>query len=608
MLWVIVAGSVGAVGASVVYYWRERLGRGATVPIALRTLALAALVLLIVNPRITTPVEGGTPLVLVDASLSMGVAGGAWSRALDTARALTRDGGTIRRFAPDVAPWDSQPPQGGVSRIDAALAAAHAARGPTVIVTDGEIADAPSGGQPSGVRLIVLPRDTVANAALVSVEVPTRAMRRDTVQLVVSVGTWGPIEAREAVLEVTGAARLLARQRIRLAPPPGMVSVTVPVVLREVPVGDHVLRIRVVAAGDREPADDERVRITTVTEQPAVVVLIDPVDWEGRFLAATIAEVVQAPVLAFARVASERWVELASQRAVTTEHVASAAARAAAVVIRGGGGMHVTTPRRWIWPAGTDDDPAFSTGDWYVAPELPTSPIAGALARTGWASMPPATGLQFGPTEDSMAAGSWVALEARRSRRGPARPLLVLADSAGARRLTTRATGLWRWALRGGAALEAYRTLVAAGADWLLADGPLERDAPLSADPVTPRGVPVLFAWHGTVRPDSLLLHFAWGDTAFQRTVRFDAASRALVPLDTGVYRWEAPQYAASGTLAVEPFSPEFLPGHTTLRSDDGTPLERGTEIPARARWGWFLLAGGALVGEWAWRKRHGLS
>src|SRR5207248_2048253 len=135
------------------------------------------------------------------------------------------------------------------------------------------------------------------------------------------------------------------------------------------------------------------------------------------------------------------------------------------------------------WPTQRGQD-----GDWYVrAPE--PSPLAGALAGVAWDSLPPAAAvsdLALPPTGDSAAV---VVLTARLARRGAARPVIVLSQPGGARRAAVAASGLFRWAFRGGASAEAYRAVVAALADWLLTGGEvLRRVAPRGAARAGPAG------------------------------------------------------------------------------------------------------------------------
>src|SRR5690348_3108937 len=116
-------------------------GVSALGPVALRIAGVALLILLLWNPAVTRrPPGGGAPVVLLDASLSMGARPGLWARALDTARTLAR-GGVILRFGGDVAAFDTTAPRDGTSRLGPALAAAAARGGPIAIVTDGAIDD-----------------------------------------------------------------------------------------------------------------------------------------------------------------------------------------------------------------------------------------------------------------------------------------------------------------------------------------------------------------------------------------------------------------------------------------------------------------------------------
>ena len=194
------------------------------------------------------------------------------------------------------------------------------------------------------------------------------------------------------------------------------------------------------------------------------------------------------------------------------------------------------------------------------------------------------------------------------ARRGADRPLLIGRDSSGVRRLTTAGAGLWRWALRGGAAREAYRALVAGGVDWLLDTEAVRGGPPLTGAAVTSRGLPVVFRWSTGEIPDSVVVNLDRGDTTVTDTLRFDARGVAVMTLATGIYRWTAPAVSgAQGTLVVEEYSDEFHPGAATLTA--GTSESRGQLVVRRAREGWWLFAIAmlAFIGEWGWRQRRGL-
>jgi hypothetical protein len=77
--------------------------------------------------------------------------------------------------------------------------------------------------------------------------------------------------------------------------------------------------------------------------------------------------------------------------------------------------------------------------------------------------------------------------------------------------------------------------------------------------------------------------------------------------LPPGVYRWRAGgPTAAAGTVAVEEYSPEFVPRAPTVPA--GRPVAtRVARVGLRELWWGFAVAGLALLAEWAWRVRRGL-
>ena len=347
----------------------------------------------------------------------------------------------------------------------------------------------------------------------------------------------------------------------------------------------------------------------TVTALPAVVVLVSPADWEGRFLVRELTAVTDAAVRGYARIAAGRWVDMRTHQPVDAVGIRRATDDAALLVIRGDAAADRLTARpsdrpTWSWPAGTGDA-RMVEGDWYPVRDVPASPLGGRLGAVEWDSLPPLAGLvPVTPTDTE-----WIGLTARLGRRGAERAVLVGRDSGGVRQLVTTGEGLWRWALRGGAAHEAYRTLIAAGVDWLLGSGALRRRERLTATRVVERGTPVVFRWAGDRLPaDGLPIELTGVDTALRDTLMFDAEGRARVSLDPGVYRWRAPAVTgASGVAVVEEYSSEFPPSGVTVAPRAPAHGLAAFLVGARDRWWLFVLVIGALVGEWAWRIRRGL-
>jgi hypothetical protein len=609
VLGVVAAFGAAALVAGFTYFKREGLGVEGAGLAALRTVALGSLLVLFLNPARSTRISGGPPTVLLDASLSMRAAGGQWSAALDAARATAGASGALSRFGASVTSFDTVSPGDGRSRLAPALAAAQGWGRPVVVVTDGELDDAAT-IPPAllvGTTVILLPRDTAPGAALLDVRLPDVIQREDSVAMALTIGTWGLETEQTAQLEVlVGERRLLARElALASGPATGRRRVVLPP--RTLGVGEHTLRVRVTLPGDAEPRDDERWRVVRVTDRPAVVVIVDPADWEGRFLVRTLQAVAGTSVRGYARTGETSWIDMRSQEAVSLPVVRRAAHGAGLLVLRGGNRGIVAARRGgpvWRWPGGSDPRTELFAGDWYVSRDVPASPLAGRLAGVVWDSLPPLSGVV--PLAPS--GGEWVALTARRGRRGAERAVLVGTDTAGQRELTTAGAGVWRWAFRGGAAAEAYRALVAAGVDWLLASEVPTRQVSLTTAGVTMRGTPVAFRWRGDTPPDSLAVTLEAGGETQTVSLRFDAGGVALVPLEPGVYAWSASAAGgARGVAVVEPYSNEFVP-RPVARLSAGAAGFTWVETYAREWWWLFMIALVAFAAEWAWRQRRGLS
>ncbi len=604
MLALIVGLALGIAVAVFVYVGRERLGGAAWGLALLRAVALGALVILLVNPSVTRPASGLPPTVLLDASLSMGAAGGQWRRARDTALALAGPHGLILRFGDRVTPYDSAAPTDGASLLAPALRTAVGRGGPVYVVTDGEVADGDA--LPPTLRaaatVILLPRDTVPDAALLDVAVDPRAGPDDSLAVAIEIGTWGHLTDTTGTIEITEGDRRLARRSVVLPPSPGVARTAVTLSPHTLAAGTHVLAIALHAPGDAEPGDDMRLRIVHIAAAPPVVVTVDPAEWEGKFLVRELGDLTQTPVAGYARIGVGGWVDMRTEHSVSDAEVADAVKRAAVAVAVGRApavGRHPV----WRWPA-TAPGASVDDGDWYVRGDPNPSPLAARLSGVLWDSLPPLAGaLAVVPPRDA-----WIALDARRARQGAARPIVFGRDSAGVRELVTAGTGLWRWALQGGAPLEAYRTLVASGMDWLLNSEAIHAPAPLTAAAAVERGMPAIFRWHRDSVPAPIAVTLA-GDTLRRTdTLRFGADRTAEIALPPGVYHWTAGSVpGAGGVVAVEAYSDEYHPGSVALDASSGASGKPTRLIAARSRWWLFALVIVLLVGEWAWRTRKGL-
>jgi hypothetical protein len=596
-----------AVGfAAFTYLGLERLGRRGWVPLAFRAVAWTALGLLLIN--LSCPVRGAAlrPLVLLDASLSLGAAGGRWREARDSAASW----GEVRGFGDERLNSDTLPSRGRSLLAPALLAASGADRA-IMVVSDGEIEDLrdipPDILARSEVR--VFPREQRPDLAITQVSGPARVSAGDSIPLDVTVQVAGA-SARDTVrVEVlAGSTRVGTRTvrlsgqaggRTRLVVPPSALS-----------PGDHLLRVALAGNQDSEPRTDSRIHLVTVARTPGVVFLAGPADWDSRFLHQTLRDVSQLPMRGYVRIEGNRWRSMVDLRPVPTEQVRRAARRADLLILKGGVADFADGSLArgiWSWPSG-EGGQTLVPGDWYLS-ATDASPVSGAFLSQPVDSFPPM--IQLIPLE----AGprDWVALYAQLGRRGPQRPAVLGRQEGRARRVTVAADGLWRWAFRGGTSEQSYRSWVAATASWLLGGADSARGLARPVQPVVPNGRPVLFEWVGSGPP--VPQGVTWSTTAEpasasrrQRpdTLHFDGEGRATAWLSPGDYRYRLSS-GGSGTVAVEQYSDELLPRAVTLTPHPGR-VRRPTSRTAARDWLWlFGICVLALSGEWLARRRLGL-
>jgi hypothetical protein len=611
MVLVVLGALLAALSAGYVYLWRERLGAAGFGMAVLRTVAVAALLILLVNPGRATRLPGAAPVVLLDASLSMGV-GGNWRRAVDTARVLAGPEGTILRFGSSVAPFDTTPPMAGATRLRSALYAARAAGGPVYVVSDGEIEDIAAilPNTRADMILVLLPRDTVMDVALLDLDLPGRVQRDDSIRVDFTLGVWGTNRPRRAAVEISADSRAVSLTEWELPSAPAVLRRSVAVAPGELGVGIHVVTVRVALDGDTIEGDDERRRVVTVTEHPAIVILADSPDWESRFLASELTELSGTTVSAFAHLMHNEWFDMHSLEARSQESVMLAARRSGLLVTRATESVSERLeeePRAaWRWPAGIGSAPGFIPGDWYTRSQVPPSPLALSLGLVEWDSLPPLLGLLPLARETD----GWVAVTARLGRRGVEQPVLVGSDSAGVRKLTTAGAGLWRWAFRGGAPREAYRALLAAGVDWLLGAEGDPTVHGVRATTVAVRDEPVVFEWLEGAAPDSAVLEVVplSGGSESTAVLRFDSRGNALHVLPPGAYQWRVRgEPGARGMTVVERYSNEYLPRRVTTGSGTAGRAAALVERHARERWWLYVIVVLALAAEWIWRHERGL-
>lgn len=497
----VVVGLVSLAAALALYLVVERAG-AAAIPLAvLRAVAWGSVALLLLDPGCRRAGAGATPVVLLDRSRSMTdpgdppTGGARWRAALDSAGAIAGQARRIITFGSESRMLrDDVRPDAPASRLLPAWREAAALGGPVAVVTDGEVDDARDLPPDfSRTRVVVVPRPERTDVGVSGFDLPLAVRAGDTVTAAVSLVATGTAPSDTAILELregTGPrSRVVASERVAVGAGGGG---TMRRELRFVPAapaatGDREVRrfeARVHGVrGDAEPRDDARVADVEVSRASTIALFSDSPDWDFRTLAATLAATSGVPVSAFVHLADGPWRDAATLAPIAERAVDAAATGAALVVVHGtpqGVTAMLARARHNVW-RWTSDRGAAASGDWYVVPSGASSPLGAALAGVPAESLPPLEAVSPAGTDSS----GWTGLVAALARRGRPHPIIVGSEAGGRRTVRVVASGLWRWASKGGVAREAYRALTAAVTDWLLT--------------VQERGVPALAA-----RNDSL--------------------------------------------------------------------------------------------------------
>ena len=490
---VVAVGLATVAAALALYLLVERVGAAGLPLAALRAVAWGSLAVLLLDPGCRRAGAGAAPVVLLDHSLSMsdpgdpaGAGGARWRAALDTARAVAGRGGRILLFGAEPAGLAAGArPDAPASRLLPAWREAAALGGPVTVVTDGEVDDA-ADLPPDFVRtarVVVLPRPERADAGVAGLDLPLALRAGDTATAAVVLVAAGTAPTDTAVLELREGPRVVARERVALGAG-GSFRRELKFVPAAPPAGSERLERRYEArvsgvADDAEPRDDARATLAEVSRTGAVTVLSDSPDWDFRTLVTALGQTAGVPVSAYVRIApGSPWRDARTLKPVAPDAVDAATRDASLVVVHGtaqGVAALAGLARRalWRWTAARGET---VDGDWYAGGGETPSPVGAALAGAPADSLPPLEALAEQPAD----TGEWTAVAARLARRGRAWPVVVGAERGDRRVVRVLGAGLWRWASKGGVAAEAYRSLVAALTDWLLAE-PAGRTKALAA-------------------------------------------------------------------------------------------------------------------------------
>lgn len=635
----IVAGLM--VGYTVWVYRNVELAvRGVRLLAWVRAITLVLIAALLFDLQVRDTDASGAPdrWVLLDASLSMSAGGddpsAPWPRALTRAQELADEGWRVVTFGDGLG-------SEGVPRA-----------GP--LDTRTLLAPALERAAESGSREVLVLSDTrFGDAVAVRGAVATLPIRVDFEVFGVDLVNAGisrfdvtdvphPGQPATAEIEVHGAPgpdsltlELREEERLvgswRVATPPAGLRRRVDV---ELPSPEVEGRVRYTAAialpGDGFPTDDTAVAYATVGHEEGALVLVSlRPDWEPRFLLPVLGEVTGLPARGFLRVGADRFVTMgrAVDRGARVDSAAvrAAAADAALLVVHGldvdadewARGIARRAGRALLWVRDVEGAELVGvgvrppdSGEWYASSDIPASPLAGDLAGLQLLGLPPLTGVL---TLQSPVPGT-VPLRVQLRGAGPGQAALHLGSSGGARRVVVLASGFWRWAVREGAARDAYRSLWSGVAGWLLADpGPAGAEVRpavwvIDRDAVVEWRVPGDSA-------DVIQLTVLKGDSAVSDTAVAGGASLSTGPYPPGTYRFSAESADGSpvgeGRFDVQAATAEMAHAPRPPSVDGGASAAdgpwTGAARPLRTSPWPYLLVIVLLCAEWVGRRRIGL-
>ena len=463
----------------------------------------------------------------------------------------------------------------------------------------------------------------LVNAGIAELELPASVARDEPVEGAVTIFAETPGEVR-LTLERSGGSGppFLDTTLVVEAGGRSRIPVRIPGVEATGPVA---VAAAVSRDGDVQPLDDRMTRIVEVDPAEGRLVLVSwAPDWEPRFLLPVLGEVTGLPVQGFLRVGEERFLTMTGDpRAVSLAEVVTAVDDARVVVVHGLGADGPPAleaavgraPRLLRFVADAQPQP----GEWYAAPDLPASPVAGELAGVSLVGLPPLTArIAAAPS-----AGTPV-LDVQRGGSGDPVPGLTLAAAGGRRVASVWARGFWQWGFRAGEARDTYRRLWSGVAGWLLAGGGDLREAGLApVRTVVEPGEPL--AWRaGPAAGGRIVLATGPDSTGAEPgvpdTLVVDSLGRTGLPAPgrPGRYRWRAEVVdgpgegrVRTGLLVVEAPALDLQPARAvSLLDATGRPPDdagTGSGRPLRTHPLPYLLLLLLLTGEWMGRRRSGL-
>tara|TARA_Y100000996_G_scaffold404145_1_gene377902 strand:+ start:1010 stop:2941 length:1932 start_codon:yes stop_codon:yes gene_type:complete len=431
------------------------------------------------------------------------------------------------------------------------------------------------------------------------------------------------------IVEIFEENREVAQVRV-LAPGPGLRATGT---VRLPPAGEsgHLRYTARIAdeeqVDDAFPSDDEAVTYAGIGYPAGALVLVSAVpDWEPRYLLPVLEKVTGLPSIGYLRAGPDRFVRLgsASDRGIPADSstVKRAATEAALLVLHGLGvdadpwiaEIAEGQGQRLVLPLDSEGTRAVGletgdpiSGEWYASPDVPTSPIAGALAGVTLQGLPPLSGAMV-PSTPLLLPPLQIQLRGA----GSPESAFGLIERPGGRVAVALASQFWRWAARENGH-EPYRRIWSGIVDWLLAGEEVIAAEPRPMVWVTSRGQKIAWSLGG----DSSSVHLeVWSGTEVVTDTTLVGGGEAMTgALDPGLYTYtlvsESGDTVGAGRFDVSGVSLEMLPVAKMPELSPGSLSSPGNAEdsgrPLRTYPWVYLLIMVLLCSEWIVRRRTGL-
>ncbi|MBR43703.1 MAG: hypothetical protein CME18_04750 [Gemmatimonadetes bacterium] len=430
-------------------------------------------------------------------------------------------------------------------------------------------------------------------------------------------------------VEIFEEDREVAQLRV-LAPGPGLRS-TGTVRLPPAAESGHLRYTARIADEEKDddafPSDNEAVTYAGIGYPAGALVLVSALpDWEPRYLLPVLEKVTGLPSIGYLRAGPDRFVRLgsASELGIPADSstVKRAATEAALLVlhglgvdadswmteIAGGRGQRLVLPMdsEGTRAVGMETGDPIS-GEWYASPDVPTSPIAGALAGVNLQGLPPLSRTMI-PSDPLRLPPLQIQLRGT----GPPQSAFGLIERPGGRVAVALASQFWRWAARENGH-EPYRRIWSGIADWLLAGEEVIAAEPRPTVWVTSRGQKIGWSLGGD--SSSVHLEIRSATEIVTDTTLVGGGEAMTRPLDPGLYTYtlvsESDDTVGAGRFDVSGVSLEMLPVAKMPESSPGSlglpGNAEGSGRPLRTYPWVYLLIMALLCGEWIARRSTGL-